>query len=543
MSGQVINTNTLSMNAQRNLGSSRTDLATALQRLSSGLRINSARDDAAGLAISERFTTQIRGLNQAVRNSNDAMSLSLTAESALLEVSNNLQRIRELAVQAANATNSASDREALDLEVQQRVSEINRIATVTSFNNQKLLDGSFGGATIQVGANVGETIAIGVGTSTRSDRIGQFLATAGTAARTVTNSAAAPGATTVTAAGGAYSGVSGTEVVNSGGTSNLVLNGVNVRSAVAGTSVGQTVGSAFATAQAINATGVANVTASATTSLTFDPTSGAGATAGPGAGLFLSADTADGATTDGQVAYTLQINGVTVINLTAASGARTVTLDSAAQAINGFTTQTGVRASVENGSLRLVAEDGRDVQVAETVTGTAATGAATGNNTVATVFSRTAGAASTDTGTGASETLYRGQVTLESSGAINIGGTGGSALLGQASSLLEPTSNLALQSVKTVDGANSAIRSVDSALTLVSNLRSTFGAVQNRFESTIANLQTMSESASAARSRIRDADFAAETASLTRAQILQQAGVAILAQANAVPQQVLGLLR
>src|SRR5215471_12708648 len=165
---QVINTNIASLNAQRNLTTSQSGLATALQRLSSGLRINSAKDDAAGLAISNRFTTQINGLNVAARNANDGISLSQTAESALGELTNNLQRIRELAVQSANATNSASDRAALDQEVQQRLAEIDRIATQTSFNGQKVLDGSFGTAVFQVGANVGETISVGFSTSMRT---------------------------------------------------------------------------------------------------------------------------------------------------------------------------------------------------------------------------------------------------------------------------------------------------------------------------------------------------------------------------------------
>src|ERR1044071_7389372 len=164
----VINTNVQSLNAQRNLSTSQSSMATALQRLSSGMRINSAKDDAAGLAISNRFTTQIRGLNQAARNANDGISLAQTAESALGELTNNLQRIRELAVQSANATNSASDRVALDQEVQQRISEINRIATQTSFNGQKVLDGTFGTATFQVGANVGETISVGFSTNMRT---------------------------------------------------------------------------------------------------------------------------------------------------------------------------------------------------------------------------------------------------------------------------------------------------------------------------------------------------------------------------------------
>ena len=170
----TINTNVASINAQRNLTQSQSALNQSLQRLSTGLRINSAKDDAAGLAISERFTTQIRGLNQAARNANDGISLSQTSESALSEVSNNLQRIRELAIQSVNATNSASDRAALNNEVQQRLSEIDRIASQTSFNGLKTLDGSFGSASFQVGANVGETIAVSLTTGVRTDQIGQI---------------------------------------------------------------------------------------------------------------------------------------------------------------------------------------------------------------------------------------------------------------------------------------------------------------------------------------------------------------------------------
>src|SRR6185295_16176957 len=176
---QVINTNVMSLNAQRNLTTSGSAMATAIQRLSSGLRINSAKDDAAGLAISDRMTTQISGLNQAVRNANDGISLAQTTEGALQEVTNNLQRIRELAVQSANATNSTSDRNALDQEVQQRIAEIDRIASQTSFNGRKVLDGSFGGATFQVGANVGETITLQLSASVKSSALGSIATASG----------------------------------------------------------------------------------------------------------------------------------------------------------------------------------------------------------------------------------------------------------------------------------------------------------------------------------------------------------------------------
>ena len=169
---QTINTNVASLNYQRNLSRSQGMLNTALERLSTGLRINSAKDDAAGLAISERFTTQIRGLNQAVRNASDGISLAQTTESALGELTNNLQRIRELAVESVNATNSASDRAALNAEVLERIAEVDRIAKQTNFNGVKVLDGSFGTATFQVGANVGETISVSLTTDVTASAIG-----------------------------------------------------------------------------------------------------------------------------------------------------------------------------------------------------------------------------------------------------------------------------------------------------------------------------------------------------------------------------------
>ena len=175
---QTINTNVASLNAQRNLNNSQGSLNTSLERLSSGLRINSAKDDAAGLAISERFTTQIRGLNQAARNASDGISLAQTSEGDLAQITNNLQRIRELAVQSVNATNSSSDRAALQLETSQLISEIERVSSTSAFNGVKLLDGSFASQLFQVGANAGETVAVTDITSARTADIGQVLTAA-----------------------------------------------------------------------------------------------------------------------------------------------------------------------------------------------------------------------------------------------------------------------------------------------------------------------------------------------------------------------------
>lgn len=522
----VINTNVASLNAQRNLSMSQSSLSTSLQRLSSGLRINSAKDDAAGLAISERFTTQIRGLNQAVRNANDGISLSQTAEGALGEVTNNLQRIRELAVQSANATNSASDRAALDQEVQQRIAEVNRIASQSSFNGQKILDGSFGTAQFQVGANVNETITVGLNTSMKSASIGSYVNQTGTTAVAVaavgagTNNTHALTANALTYGGVAAAGFSG---------SDFSLNGTNVNNSAnyVGTAAPtyQDATSAFAKAAAINSSGIAGVTASADNTKTF--AAAAGGTAG-------TSDFLDFTSTAGVLSYSLSINGQAVISATG-----DVSIDAAVQNINSFQSTTGVVASkTTGGALQLQAADGRNIAVNESfaVTGTTVVG-----ETVNTAFSGNTATGTAGFSLAAGAETYRGQLTLQSSAGISLGGTTANA--GFATTLLAAGSSLSLQSVTSVANANNAILAADAALTSVSTLRSTFGAIQNRFESTISNLQATSENLSAARSRIQDTDFAAETASLTRGQILQQAGTAMLAQANSLPNGVLALLR
>ncbi len=477
----VINTNVLSLNAQRNLSRSDSTLATALQRLSSGLRINSAKDDAAGLAIANRFTTQIRGLNQAVRNANDGISLAQTAESALDELTNNLQRIRELAVQAANSTNSASDRAALDQEVQQRLAEVNRIASQTSFNGQKVLDGSFGAAQFQVGANVGETIGVNLTTGVRADQLGQIATQTGTA---VSANALTDGSVTI--------------AVGSG-------NAVAIRASAAGTQAGQTSDSAYAKINAINAAGVSGLTATATN---------------VSSGTFSTVSSAGGTST-----YNLTVNGVAVYSGTGniASGASLTAADVAAQ-VNLFSSQTGVSASVSGTTFTLTASDGRNVVVTESIADGSGTASGTGI-------------------AGAQEGTLRGTIALSAAENITLGGTPADIGFSGVTSIAKDNITLSSVSVTSVANSNTAIQRSDAALTAVSSLRSQFGAIQNRFESTIANLTAVAENLTASRSRIQDADFAAETAALTKAQILQQAGVAVLAQANAAPQVVLGLLR
>lgn len=381
----TVNTNIASLTAQRNLTSSQSDLATSLERLSSGLRINSARDDAAGLAITERFTAQIRGLNQGVRNANDGISLSQTAEGALGEVTNNLQRIRELAVQSSNASNTAADRTALQTEVTALLNEIQRVATKSNFNGNSLLDGTFTGSVFQVGADKGDTITFATISNMQTSALGS----------TTTNTA---GGLTVAA-----SAITGFATAISAG--DLTING---------TDIGALAGASSAAGRAGDLVG----------------------------------------------------------------------------AINAISATTGVGASYNS-----------------------ATGNLTLNSDAAVVI---AGAADDLTITGYANATI---------------------------STLTTTTGIDTLTVANYAGAQTGIALIDSALSTVNTQRAALGASQSRFESVVANQQTAAENLSASRSRIQDADFAAETAQLTKAQILQQSGIAMLAQANSIPQNVLALLQ
>jgi len=476
----TVNTNIASLTAQRNLTASQGDLSTSLQRLSSGLRINSARDDAAGLAISERFTAQIRGLNQGVRNANDGISLAQTAEGALKEVTSNLQRIRELAVQSANATNSASDRAALKAESDQLVAEIDRVASNTKFNGINLLDGTFSAQAFQVGADSGETVSVTSIDSARTTALGASFS----ATRTATIS------TPTTILGG-----------------NVTINNIALENAVDdGSGATNAIQSAKAVAAAINATSGTGVTAVANaTSVTY---AGA-ATAG------TLADTVD-----------LNINGTAITQFALAGNAVTDTT-AMKGAINAISAVTGVTASGDNTTgLTLTAVDGRNIDI---------TGVSISNaSTVANVGL---------TGLGASDETV-GSITMTATSTFVLAGAGVNAVGGAATVTASQTGTaLSAVDISTVAGASTALASVDAALSTISSTRSTLGSYQSRFESVVANAQTAAENLSASRSRIMDADFAQETAQLTKSQILQQSGIAMLAQANSIPQNVLALLQ
>lgn len=502
---QVINTNFSSLNAQRNLNTSQSSLATSLQRLSSGLRLNSAKDDAAGVAIAERFTSQIRGLNQAVRNASDGISLAQTTEGAISEVVNNLQRIRELAVQSANATNSASDRAALNQEVQQRLQEIDRIASQTNFNGRRVLDGTFGTSNFQVGANVGDTVSVNLSQGVKSTQLGQIATSTGNEV--------------------GLTALSGTSTIQVG--SNAA---VTIGASVAGTGSGQTAASAYAKAVAINGSGVAGLTATATNNVEL-----------------VIADTAGTSATD---TYSLAINSTDIFNAYDQATNGVLTSSQIADAINAQTSNTGVTATLSGTNLRLTAADGRDINIGQTL-GAGATGGITagtgGSSTVNGVVYRdgTIGTFTEGQGTSPDATsINGGTLTLTASENIVITGDGDDMGFAAANTTIaKDTTTLSTGNVSTVSASNDLISRIDSALTDVNSIRADLGSVQNRFESIVVSLQTASENLSASRSRIQDADFAAETANLTRAQILQQAGITVLAQANSNPQNVLALLQ
>jgi len=528
---QVINSNIASLNSQRNLSTSQASLSTSLQRLSSGLRINSAKDDAAGLAISERFTSQIRGNQTAARNANDGISLAQTAEGGLSTAGDLLQRIRELAVQSANGTNSDSDRASIQNEVSSLSQELDRVANTTQFNGQNVLDGSLTSAQFQVGANSGQTINVGVQSAKATDLGNNALksATGGTLATTLSQS--------IANADGTNNVVDETLTITSG-------KGVSTNIDIKGPNAGATppklqADSAAKIAQNINAqTGTTGVTAKASTSATIT-------------GI-----------TDGAVQF--ELRGANSVANDATSKAVTISakvvggdLSALAQAINAQSGTTAVTASVKKdgagvASLVLSNANGDDISIKNKLTdaatglgGALLAGAATPANGTAAAVPAATTAIPVGDATGTNQTaVVGGKLEFSSDSGFSIKSTGTAVLGGTAGdSFGSDLQSVAKLDVSTVEGSNAALKTIDSALNQINSNRAALGAIQNRFASTIANLNTTTENLSASRSRIQDTDFAAETANMTRGQILQQAGTAMLAQANSLPNGVLSLLR
>jgi flagellin len=502
----TINTNVMSLNAQRNLGQSQSALAKSMERLSSGLRINSAKDDAAGLAISDRMTSQVNGLDQAQRNANDGISLAQTAEGALQETTNILQRMRELAVQSANDTNSASDRTSLQAEVNQLKQEITRIANTTSFNGKNLLDGTLSTAQFQVGANANQTISFGISSAKATD-LGNYSVNSNNSSAgegievAVAAAAAAPAGNNVTTQTlSVYGNDLGTVSVTAHDTADKIAAGVNAQSSTTG------------------------VTATASTTALLDTLNSAGSIS-----FTLTATSADGTSS-------------TAIN---ANVSDATDISAISTAINNASGTTGITATISNNKITLTQSEGYDIGITNF---TSTTGGSTIKVTGADNSGTAVGAAQTLTTGSTDSTVVGGEVVFDSNSAFNVS----SSVAAGAGSLFQSAANTAntstLASVNDIDitsvsGSADAIKTIDGALGTVDSIRGDLGAVQNRFESTISNLSNVSENLSAARSRILDADIAMETSNMTKQNILQQAGVAILAQANQAPQLALSLLK
>ncbi|MFD2228954.1 flagellin [Alkalimarinus sediminis] len=691
---QIINTNINSLTAQRNLNNAQSDNAQALNRLSSGLRINSSKDDAAGLAISTRFESQISGLNVATRNAGDGVSLAQTAEGGLDSITSNLSRLRELAVQSANATNTDIDRQALNAEAEQIIAEIGRISDQTNFNGVKLLNGDFQAQTFQVGANVGETIDVNIAevttstlgsaatagisssmdqtalTATGSDAlvsgdlvinsvaIGASSGEADTSSTAYASSSSIAKAAAINAESAA-TGVTatanentaeGTTVANGAAlvaATDIDINGqtFSLSKAATGDASADLAGAAATINEKSGATGVVatvvetdtgaridltaedgrNITIVGATAASFGLAAGLGtggasnaATTGntytgditlsstDGSDINLSSNTGNidnagfevgsfsgtrgGAvsdnvdTTAALAAGDITINGVSVGASKATDDTSSTLADNAgsaiakAAAINDISDQTGVTAKVNATTVFGTAVTGTtagafDVTINDVqITGTTTADAVANQTTIVDAINAKSGqtgvtasiidgdkvnltaadgrtieiTATTAGDTGLTTGNTGGSITLESAGKFEIGtNTGNNERAGfnvgtfggaESGTLLKDID------ISTVEGANAAIQAVDNALTQVNTERANLGAIQNRFDNTISSNQINSENLSAANSRIRDADFAAETAALSRSSVLQQAGISILAQANAQPQQVLSLL-
>ena len=487
----VINTNISALTAQASLRKTGLNSMTSMERLSTGVRINSAKDDAAGLAISTRMTANIRGMAAAIRNSNDGISLTQTAEGSLSAIQDNLQRIRELAVQSANSGNSASDRGSMNLEAQQLISEIDRVATNSAFNGSKLLDGTYTNQDFQVGSgnDISDRIRISIGNA-KSASLGTVGSLTGT------------------------SSVSGTAAVTTGAIAagDLSINGFAIAPTTSdGVSTSKADASAISKANAINASSsLTGITAKALAT-TKEFTLSSGATAVGASGSVASGD--------------LVITGVDIGSLTPTTTSQVRTGQLIA-AINAKTAQTGVSAAVstEANRINLTAADGRNIE---------------------TTVKDVNGLKGLETRT---TTANISLTSLNGAGSVTIAGTsGGTGSLGTISSTLA-TDQLNGQTVNSIDpssqtGSQAALSILDKAIDTVTNSRANLGAYQNRFEAAISNLQTTSTNLQASRSRILDTDYAKETTNLAKAQIVQQAATAMLAQANQSSQSVLALLK
>ena len=526
----VLNTNMPSINTQRKLSKAQSALDKSLERLSSGLRINTARDDAAGLAISERMTAQVRGLTVATRNANDGVSMAQTAEGALAEMGDILQRIRELAVQSANATNSAGDRKSLNDEVNQLVAELNRFANTTEFNGMKLLNGDDPVSAFHVGANSNQTI-VATTTDFRTNKYGSYQIGNATVTSATGPTAAGKGVSISNAVAGKPADgslqVTGTAVSKDG---IMTLNGPN-----ASGSVSLTVSdSAADIASKINSQDLTGIKATARTETMIGFSTG---------DYTIEISTTNATSTSANTATAKISFSVPLIGKDSV-GSSAEALTDAVNAFNEQSSKTGITAKLNDAKTAIILEndEGKNINVTFQ-----------GGNTIY-MGNVSTGQAEVVKASTAKTFTAAGQVTLDSArsysltlatsmniqaGVLSGGSMGNSTAATTYGSTLQRVDSL---DITTIKGANDAIHICDSAIDAVNAQRAKYGALQNRFEHTISNLQTSHENVSAARSRIQDADYAAETAALSRNQVLQQAATSMLTQANNLPQNILTLL-
>jgi len=503
---QTINTNIASLTAQRNLAASQKDAASAMERLSSGLRINSAKDDAAGLAISNRLTSQINGINQAIRNANDGLSVAQVAEGALAETSDILQRMRTLSVQSANASNSSADRTALQSEITQLVSEIDRIANSTSFGDVRLLNGGFTSQSFQVGAQANEQLAVSISSAKSSD-----LGTVNTVD---------------------FTGFDTVRAVESATESNIEAHNLTFTVDGSATTVAVADSSSAKTIAASVSSQVAGLTATASTVAKVDTIAGTGANA----------------------TITTEVNGVSLGALAATDqdtyvAALKTAIDGNSQ-LSGTLSVVISQTSNAASSATITDSDGDDIEIK-------ITGVATATGFDVTAIDKD-GSEDTTPAAGTSlvngdKTFVTGDITFTTSLAtttsmsvvsdVTVANGGSHATSASSTNITASANRVDDVNISTQNGATTAIGIIDAALTEIDSQRASLGAVQNRFDSVVSNLSNVAENSAAARSRIMDADFASETAALAKNQVLQQAGISVLAQANAQPQNVLALLQ
>jgi len=498
----VINTNVSSLLSQNSLSKNSSALSNAMERLSTGVRINSAKDDAAGLAIATRMTSEVRGLQVAVRNANDGISVAQTAEGSLGEITNILQRIRELAVQSANASNNDTDRSFLDTEAQQLIAETNRIGAQANFNGIKLLDGTFSAKTFQVGANAGETIifnsiadsqATGLGSNDLLSS-GDIIKTGGFAKAAATGTGEILNAVTAVTAGFTLS----TETARGGGASASITYAANASAKDVATAIN-------------NSAATVGVAATAQTQAQMST---------------LSAP--------GTVSFTLNNIAVSAVVTT------TSDLTSIVSAVNGLTGSTrGIVASfadADKSKLVLKSSTGENISISAFANG------ADGNQTIVLKTGTDFAQAVTLTEGGDNSTVVTGEVNMTSTKG-KITAAGGHASLLSGASNTSSFLSVAGISLGSVSSSTKALSILDQALTSVNNTRAALGGLMNRFNASVSNQSTTIANLSASRSRILDADYAVETTNLAKAQIIQQAATAMLAQANQSSQSVLALLK